>query len=133
MDLNATQSYTLKKYTKETKKRIKERILNQKYENEINDVPKKTLIQKLFGAKDRKRRAENEDLIVKKPDKYLEAGRNLPQKFAKYFEPNLSGIPLEEIDDFYQTDYVSEESYKYEGKFINFIQLVLLKKRHSLS
>ena len=104
-----SQFYTLKKYTKETKTRIKERILNENYENEINNVQKQTLLKKLFETNNKKRRGANlqhDEFIVKKPDKYLEAGRNLPKKFAKHFHKHLSGIPLEEIDDFYKTDYV---------------------------
>jgi len=109
MDTNGSQSYTLNKYTIETKKRIKERILNEKYENEINNVQRKAFIQKLFETKSKKRRdslQQEETVILRQPNKYLEAGRNLPLKYAKHFSSELSGMPLEEIDDFYKTDYV---------------------------
>ena len=102
------KSFEFNRFTFETKKRIKERILNEKYQNEYSGRPKKNLFAEIFKNKSKKRRTSNSEEVneQKVPDKYLEMGRSLPKKYERFFSPKLSGIPLEEIDDFYKTDFV---------------------------
>jgi hypothetical protein len=42
----------------------------------------------------------------KAPNKDFEAGKFLPKKYFNKFPLSLAGVPIEEVDDFYKTDYV---------------------------
>ena len=49
---------------------------------------------------------KNELKVKKVPEKDYEAGQKLSLKYKKLFPKKLFGTPIEEIDDFYKTEYV---------------------------
>ncbi len=109
-----SESFLLKEFTSQSKKRINELILNEKLcrELEKNGDEAESLLRKLLN-KTRKSEKDESNIVEEsnepeklKPDKLLEAGKNLPKKYARHFPSYLRGVPLEEIDDFYKNDHV---------------------------
>ena len=107
MDYCHYKGDSLLKYTNESKKATKERILNEKSQLELNDITsnRRSLKEKLRTF-NKKSASLDEFNCTRKPEKYLEAGKKLPKKYNKYFTSELAGIPLEEIDEFYKSDHV---------------------------
>ena len=106
MDEKESQIVTFKILTPETKTRINELILNEKYCKELNRENKNVRKKSIFKKK--KNILENgEDFCQNKGNIQLEAGKTLPKKYRKHFTPDLIGIPLEEIDDHYKKDHVN--------------------------
>ena len=60
---------------------------------------------KLFGIRDK---TDKNIACVweKKPETRLEAGKKLPKIYHKLIKPELLGVPLEELDDYYKNDHV---------------------------
>ena len=106
--MDAYKSGTLKKFTSESKKHIKERILNEKSQCDLYEIESNGCFNNTFKTTTSSKTAEMlEELnLNKKPEKYLEAGKKLPKKYSTHFTHSLSGIPLEEIDDYYKNDHV---------------------------
>ena len=58
--------------------------------------------------KEKKQREIDAEANKRKPNPEFEAGKNLPLRCSDHFPvKKLAGTPLEELDDFYKTDYVS--------------------------
>lgn len=99
LDQNVTINF--KKLTRESIKSIEERIFNDKLLLEIeNDECKPP-------NKKPKPHEQSIDADRKQgPNKDLLTGKKLPERFKNLFDPKLFSIPIEEIDEFYQNDYV---------------------------
>jgi hypothetical protein len=72
---------------------------------ELSDAAKQHSHKKTASGK---HKPNGKNAVKKKvPDKDFEAGSKLPSKYKKLFPKELFGVPIEELDDFYKTDYVT--------------------------
>ena len=113
-----------KKLTLESINNIRENILNEKARLEIenneesNDEKEKsnnTVSQTSNNLKQRKNvkslnvnigERSIASIASKAPNKDFEAGKILPKKYKNQFPQSLAGCPIEEVDEYYKTDYV---------------------------
>ncbi len=115
-----------KKLTLESINSIRENILNEKTRLEIennedsNDEKEKSNnnntnigSQISYTQKQRKNvksinvgERSIASIISKAPNKDFEAGKILPKKYKNQFPLSLAGCPIEEVDEYYKTDYV---------------------------
>lgn len=96
LDQNVTINF--KKLTRESIKSIEERIFNDKLLLEIeNDECK---------PPNKKPKPYVQSIDADRPNKDLLTGKKLPERFKNLLDPKLFSIPIEEIDEFYQNDYV---------------------------
>jgi hypothetical protein len=118
-----------KKLTPESINNIRENILNEKTRLEIekneasNNEKEKSNNNTIAGSQisdtHQKQRKYVKSLNVntgdrsiastasKGPNKDFEAGKILPKKYKNQFPQSLAGCPIEEVDDYYKTDYVN--------------------------
>jgi hypothetical protein len=98
-------------FTAHSLSNIKERILNNKAQRELEqsttelnhlDLNKNNYFKNFFKSK-QIARLKLDDV----PNTNFEAGKKLSQKYIPSFPAEFHGIPLEEVDDFYKSDYVT--------------------------
>ncbi len=122
-------SEMFKKLTPQSLKEIKERKQNERIRIEIektealiemmrvqqlseerhklsNENPVKLRKQKEKQLKQHQETLKNIELKKEIPIKDFATGSKLPKAYADCFPSDLSGIPLEEIDDYYKSEYV---------------------------
>jgi hypothetical protein len=107
-----------KKLTLESINNIKENILNEKTRLEIekseaaiNKNSEEETSNHVSKAKNVKSLSVKEGSnastpFILTPNKDFEAGKILPKKYRNQFPQALAGRPIEEVDEFYKTDYV---------------------------
>ena len=88
-----------KKLTPESINNIKNRINNQE-QSKINEL---TNARKRLKRRQKKVETLKDNILSSK--NFL-TGKILPERFKKYFPQNLHGIPIEEIDETRNNDYV---------------------------
>ena len=121
MNLENEKRHGLKLFTPESTNRIYEIILNEKNNKKLQTKQDKKqsfldYLLKLFGI--RNKTDKNISCVwEKKPEKRLEVGKKLPKIYHKLIKPELLGVPLEELDDYYKNDHVR---LKKKMKFLNF-------------
>lgn len=106
---NNSKNTIFKQLTLESISRIHERIVNEKARLEIekNEAEMEQTNLKPKGQQPKKAAKKKEEtVVVRKPDKDFEAGKTLTHKYSQLFPSELSGIPLEEVDEYYKSEYV---------------------------
>jgi hypothetical protein len=110
-----TSSSIFRELTAGSIEAIEQRIADERMRKEIEQTDadmefSDTRLANLHHYSNHKRkggRADTKNATKKKvPDKDLVAGGKIPSKYKKLFPKQLFGRPVEEIDDFYKTDYV---------------------------
>jgi hypothetical protein len=76
---------------------------NKNSNNNNNHIKKKS---KTKNENKNAKTGDEKEALTMRPNKDFEAGKKLPSKFNKLFPKSLFGVPLEEIDPYYQRDYV---------------------------
>jgi voltage-gated sodium channel type II alpha len=93
-----------KKLTPKSISKINERLDNIRLQKALeNDCLNPTLSN--FKFKKNKNLISNQKNVIK-PSKDFETGNKLSKKYKRTFPPKLTGLPLEEIDDYFKNDYV---------------------------
>lgn len=80
--------------------RIRRRIEANKRARELEELQKPA--RQAMTAQEEEKAEEEKP----RPDAKLEVGKTLPDKYGQ-FPPELYGVPIEELDEFYQDKYVS--------------------------
>lgn len=120
---NSETTVRFKEFTIESMKAIKERILNEK---QCLEIESDDMVNDPTALKKPRKKHKKVKKVEKKANSDFETGKLLPEKFKNLLSTKLFGIPIEEIDEYYQNDYVIQKrklirQHFSNVKFVNFI------------
>ena len=133
MDAVKVKKNIFKKLTQEsineiTNRRKAQRELEaQNVSTEAEDTVEKKSCSEKLKNKLIKKKAKNS--FDKKPDKEFLTGNNLPDRMRNRFPPELFGVPIEEIDEFHNLEYVIIFFLFARGYCLEFFFYLIVSKR----